>query len=400
MAVDAIKLQQAQALIEPQIQKAILQDVPKSSIFMQLAKKLPNMTSRQTKMRVLDLLPMSYWVDGDTGYKQTSRQAWDNVFMYAEELAVIVPIPEAILADSDIDILGEVTPRVLESIGIRVDSAAIFGNNMPKSWGMSIIDRARIAGNNVKVESGQDYYDVILGEDGVFAKIEEMGYGVNGTVADLSMKAKLRGLRDSNKQPIFKNDMQGATNYALDGTPMYFPENGAFDKSQAQMLAGDWSKAVYSIRQDIQTKILTESVIQDPVSKEIVYNLAQQDMIALRVTFRLGWALPNPATRLDENRESCPFAYLEPVTPAITQKVTLTVKNGTGEEAKAVEKATVIINGESRKRTNSSGIVEFYVRKGSYTITVKKDGYSTVNETVTVVDAEVTKTIAIPAVAK
>lgn len=400
MAVDAIKLQQAQALIEPQIQKAILQDVPKSSIFMQLAKKLPNMTSRQTKMRVLDLLPMSYWVDGDTGYKQTSRQAWDNVFMYAEELAVIVPIPEAILADSDIDILGEVTPRVLESIGIRVDSAAIFGNNMPKSWGMSIIDRARIAGNNVKVESGQDYYDVILGEDGVFAKIEEMGYGVNGTVADLSMKAKLRGLRDSNKQPIFKNDMQGATNYALDGTPMYFPENGAFDKSQAQMLAGDWSKAVYSIRQDIQTKILTESVIQDPVSKEIVYNLAQQDMIALRVTFRLGWALPNPATRLDENRESCPFAYLEPVTPAITQKVTLTVKDGTGEEAEAVEKATVIINGESRKRTNSSGIVEFYVRKGSYTITVKKDGYSTVNETVTVADAEVTKTIAIPAVAK
>lgn len=393
MTVDAIKLQQAQALIEPQIQKTILQEVPKSSIFMQLAKKLPNMTSRQTKMRVLDLLPMSYWVDGDTGYKQTSRQAWDNVFMYAEELAVIVPIPEAILADSDIDILGEVTPRVLESIGIRVDGAAIFGNNMPKSWGMSIIDRARIAGNNVKIETGQDYYDAILGEDGVFAKVEELGYGVNGTVADLSMKAKLRGLRDANKQPIFKNDMQGATNYALDGTPMYFPENGAFDKSQAQMLAGDWSKAVYSIRQDIQTKILTESVIQDPVTKEIVYNLAQQDMIALRVTFRLGWALPNPATRLDENRESCPFAYLEPATPAITKKVTLTVKDGAEESSNAVDKATVIINNDTRKRTNSSGTAEFYVRKGTYNITIKKDKYNTINETITVADTDVTKTI-------
>lgn len=394
MAVDAIKLQQAQALIEPQIQKSILQDVPKSSIFMQLAKKLPNMTSRQTKMRVLDLLPMSYWVDGDTGYKQTSRQAWDNVFMYAEELAVIVPIPEAILADADIDILGEVTPRVLESIGIRVDGAAIFGNNMPKSWGMSIIDRARIAGNNVKIEAGQDYYDAILGENGVFAKVEEMGYGVNGTVADLSMKAKLRGLRDANKQPIFKNDMQGATNYALDGTPMFFPENGAFDKSQAQMLAGDWSKAVYSIRQDIQTKILTESVIQDPATKEIVYNLAQQDMIALRVTFRLGWALPNPATRLDEGREACPFAYLEPTTPATTQKVTLTIKNG--EEA--VEKATVIINGETRKRTNSTGVVEFYVRKGMYNITVKKDGYNTINQSINVDKEAVSQEIVITAV--
>lgn len=336
MTVDAIKLKQAQAIIEPQIQKSIIQDVPKSSIFMQLGKKLPNMSARQQKMRVLDLLPMSYWVNGDTGMKQTSRQAWDNVYINAAELAVIVPIPEAVIADSDIDIMGEVLPRVQESIGLRVDSAIIFSDNLPSEWEMGIIDRARQAGNNVAVASGKDYYDAILGEGGVFSKIEDYGYGVNGVVSALSMKAKLRGLRDANGQPIFKSDMQGSTQYALDGAPMYFPENGAYDPTVAQMVVGDWSKAVYSVRQDVQTKILTEAVIQDPNTKEIVYNLAQQDMIALRVTFRMGWALPNPATRLDEDRLSCPFAYLEPATAVTTQNVTFTVKDGADEDAEGL----------------------------------------------------------------
>ena len=44
---------------------------------------------------------------------------------------------------------------------------------------------------------------------------------------------------------------------------------------------------VYSIRQDITVKILDQGVIQDPETKDIVYNLAQQDMIALRVVMRL-----------------------------------------------------------------------------------------------------------------
>ena len=88
---------------------------------MSMARKLPNMTSNQTRMRVLDFLPTAYWVDGDTGMKQTTRQAWDNVFIEAAELAVIVPISEAVLDDAEFDIFGEITPRVNEAIGQRND---------------------------------------------------------------------------------------------------------------------------------------------------------------------------------------------------------------------------------------------------------------------------------------
>lgn len=391
MAVNIINRENAEAIIREQVVSTIFQDAPKQSVFLQLARKLPNMTSNQTRIRVLDFLPTAYWVNGDTGMKQTSKQAWDNVWLTAGELAVIVPIPEAVLSDAEFDIMGEVTPRVNEAIGQCVDSATIFGVNRPAEWQNDIITLARQAGNNVAVGSTPDYYDLIMSEGGLFNKIEEAGYMVNGIISSMAMRAKLRGLRSNDKMPLFTQSMQGATPYALDGSPIFFPTNGAFNPSIAQMIAGDFSKAVYAIRQDITVKILTEGVIQDPTTKEIVYNLAQQDMIALRVVFRMGWALPNPATRLDSDRVTCPFAYLEPAIPVTTQAVTFTVKDN-AETPAAIADAYVDVNG-ARLKTNASGQAVFNLRAGTYPYKAKKNGYATVSGSVTVVSAAVTQAV-------
>ena len=385
----------AEALIRQQIIDSIVQDAPKSSIVMQLGRRLPNMTSNQTRMRVLDTLPTAYWVDGDTGFKQTSMQAWDNVYINAGELAVIVPIPEAVVADADTDLIGEITPRINESIGKRFDAAILFGENRPVAWQNDIITVARQAGNNVADTAEKDLYDKIMSEGGLLNKVEEDGYAVNGAIAALGMRAKLRGLRTNDGLPIFKSDMQGTTPYALDGAPMYFPENGSFDKTIAQMIVGDFRQLVWAIRQDITVKILDQGVIQDPVTKAIQYNLAQQDMIAIRVVFRAGWALPNPATRLNEDRTGCAFAYLEPATPVTTQTVTITVKDGSNESAKAVKGASVDVNGSILK-TNDSGVAVFNLRKGDYPIKIKKAGHKTINDIVMVAEAAVSKTIVLP----
>jgi len=45
---------EAEALISTQLIAAIQQDAPKNSVFMGLARKLPNMTSKQTRVPVLD----------------------------------------------------------------------------------------------------------------------------------------------------------------------------------------------------------------------------------------------------------------------------------------------------------------------------------------------------------
>lgn len=391
MPVNSISREQAEALIREQVVPEIFQKAPTQSTFMALARKLPNMTSKQTRIRVLDLLPLAYWVNGDTGMKQTTEMAWDNVFLTAAELAVIVPVPEAVLDDAEFDIMGEVTPRVIEAIGKRVDEAIIFDKNRPAEWDAGIVTRARQAGNNVS-GSSTDLYALLLGEGGVFNKVEEYGYSVSGAIASMGMRAKLRGLRDDNGQPIYNTNMQGATSYALDGAPLFYPGNGSFDKTRAQLIAGDFSQAVYAIRQDVTVKILDQGVIQDPADGSIVYNLAQQDMIALRVVFRMGWALPNPASALDGDRTGCPFAYLEPATPMTTQTVTFTVTTGNGDDEAAVEGAVVTVQG-ARLKTDASGQAVFNLPAGSYTAAVKAKGYKTETETVTVASSAVTKSV-------
>ena len=150
-----------------------------------------------------------------------------------------------------------------------------------------------------------------MAEDGVIAKVEDCGYFVNGHMADISMRAKLRGLKNANGDPLFKTDLQGTTQYALDGSPMSFPNNGAFDKSKALMISGDFSQLVYAIRQDITFKLFTEGIVQN-TDGTIAYNLMQNDMVALRAVMRLGWEIPNPINALKTDKtKRCPFAVMK-----------------------------------------------------------------------------------------
>lgn len=301
----------AEALIPVQESRDIIQGVVEQSAVLQRGRRLQNMTAAQYKMRVLDLLPLAYFVNGEGGAakKRMTNMAWDKKFIYAEEIAVIVPIPEAVLDDADYDIWGEVRPRLVEAFGRKIDGAILFGTDKPQTWRDDVVTTALNAGATVSLAS--DLYDSILGEGGVIAKVEECGYFVNGHMADITMRAKLRGLKDTTGQPVFKSDMQTGTTYTLDGSPMNFPRNGAFDRSKALMISGDFSQLAYSIRQDITFKIFDQGVIQDPDSGEILYNLMQNDMVALRAVMRLGWEIPNPinAMALDKTKR-CPFAVL------------------------------------------------------------------------------------------
>lgn len=301
----------AESLIPVQESNEIIQGVVTQSAVLSRGRKLANMTSSQYKMPVLDMLPVAYFVNGDTGKKQTTKQAWDKKFITAEEIAVIVPIPESVLDDSDYDIWGEVKPRIIEAFGAKIDGAVLFGTDKPSSWRNSVVDTATTAGAVVTLGTDDNLYDVLMGEDGVIAKVENSGYFVNGHMADISMRAKLRGLKDTTGQPIFKSDMQTATSYSLDGSAMTFPDNGAFEKDKALMISGDFRQLVYSIRQDITFKLFTEGVVQNP-DGTIAYNLMQNDMVALRAVMRLGWEIPNPINSIQKDKtKRCPFAILK-----------------------------------------------------------------------------------------
>jgi HK97 family phage major capsid protein len=140
--------------------------------------------------------------------------------------------------------------------------------------------------------------------------LEADGFMATGHIADVGLRGRLRGLRDVNGNPIFKSGVQERTRYELDGEPMYFPTDGSILAAQSWMFSGDWSQLVYAIRQDITYTIADQGVIQDAAGN-IVYNLFQQDMVAMRVVMRLGFALPNPTTRMNPNAATrYPFSVL------------------------------------------------------------------------------------------
>lgn len=301
----------AESLIPVQESNEIIQGIITQSAVLQRGRKLPNMTSKQYKMPVHDMLPIAYFVNGDSGQKKTTKMAWDKKFIIAEEIAVIVPIPEAVLDDSEYDIWAETKPRIIEAFGKKIDGAILFGDDKPASWRDDVVTTANTAKSVVTLGTGDNLYDKIMGEEGSIALIENSGYFVNGHMADISMRAKLRGLKNANGDPLFKSDMQSGTTYSLDGSPMNFPNNGSFDKSKALMISGDFSQLVYSIRQDITFKLFTEGVVQN-TDGSIAYNLMQNDMVALRAVMRLGWEIPNPINSIQKDKtKRCPFAVLK-----------------------------------------------------------------------------------------
>ena len=297
------------ALIQEQYAPTIIQGAVENSTILKMAYRLPDMTTHQTRLPILDSLPIAYFLDADEDQKQTTTMAWKNKYINAAELAVIVPFSQAAADDTDYDLVEQATPRLAEAAGRAIDAAIIFGTNKPTLWPDGIITQATAAG--AVVESSPNLYDDLLGVGGTISKVEESGYFVNGHIAAISMRAALRGLKDNDGRPLFLNSMQQAGNYTLDGSAIDFPRNGAFDASRARIISGDWKQLMYSIRQDITIDVFTEGVIQDSEGK-IVYNLMQNDMFAIRMVMRLGWQVPNPINGLNDTETRFPFAYLAP----------------------------------------------------------------------------------------
>ena len=290
------------SLIETQVASEIFEGVVKDSKALQLFRRLPNMTSDKTKLRILDTLPIAYFVDETTnnGRKQTTNMAWDKKFINAEELAVIIPIKENVLNDTSIDIWAEVRPRIVEAFAKKIDNAVFFGVDKPTGWRAGLVPSVITAGATVTETNNGLYSDI----NDTMVKVEESGYDVTGLLGGVGLKGKFRMMTDTTGQPLNTTEIGELSRVFMD--------NGVWDKTAATLIAGDFSQAVYAIRQDITYKLLTEAVIQDPTTGNIAYNLAQEDMVALRVVMRLGWEIPNPVNALNQTASRFPFAALVP----------------------------------------------------------------------------------------
>lgn len=371
----------AEALFSVDEVNDIVQGVIKESAVLKMFTQLPNMTSGAMRMRVLDGLPMAYWVGStNNGRKNLTEMAWANKYIVPEELAVIVPIKEDVLDDASVDIWAQVRPRLVEAIGKKIDQAILVGVDKPAGFRADLLTSILNAGAYVAQGSGTLYSAI----NDAMVKVEESGYNPTGIIGGVDVKGKFRMMLDTSGQPIKGTE--------IDELPKAYIDNGAWDKTKAQMIVGDFTQAVYSIRQDITYKLLTEAVIQDPSDGTIKYNLAQEDMVALRVVMRLGWEIPNPINALQPDESvRFPFAAIQATSALTSQNVTFTVTNN---GSTGYVKDAVVTMGGMRAKTNASGQAVLKAQNNtSFTYKVKADGYQTAVGTVEV--AAAAKTVAV-----
>ena len=289
----------------------IFKSAAAESVVLANARRLRDMERHELALTAEDALPMAYFTNGDTGFRDVTKEEWKGVTLTAEEINAIVPVPNNVMDDMNVPIWQEVMPALSAAIGAVIDKAVLLGTNKPAAWPKAIVTDAVDRNHFVIVpNSSPDYYDLIMGDSGVIAKVENDGFFVSGHAANISMRAKLRGVRDEVGQPIFMPSMQAGAQYMLDGAPMYFPRNGSLP-TEVLDIAGDWSQLVYSVRRDMEWSIFNQGVISDPTTKLVVTNLMQQRMTALMVTMRIGFALPNPVNMVQPDKSvRYPFAVL------------------------------------------------------------------------------------------
>lgn len=300
------------ALIPDAVANEIIQELPHKSVALSRMRRIP-LSTKKTKQTVLSALPAAFWVSGDTGLKQTTEAAWKDVEIVAEELAVLLPIPDAVIDDSRIPLWDQVKPLMEEAAGLLIDKATIWGVDKPASWPTAMVPGAIAAGNTLEAGTGVDLAQDITKLAGLVAAD---GFAVNGFASKPGMQWELVGLRSAQGTPIFQPALTETAASRLYGYTLDETVNGSWQPTVADLIAADWNKFVIGVRQDITWKLLDQAVITDDAGK-VIFNAAQQDSQIMRMVMRVGFQVANPLTRVNPTEGTrYPAGVLTPdVTP-------------------------------------------------------------------------------------
>lgn len=256
----------------------IIKMVTRGSSILRMS-KVESMASDKKKFNVLVDGPGAYWV-GEGERIQTSGAQWIHPEIEAKKLAVIIPVTKEKLDDSTISVFEELKPEIAEAFYRAIDAACIFGTNSPFATNImkAVTDNKMTVVDNANID---------LAMSDTMALIEENGYDPSGFIGRVGVKNSLRKLRDANGAPAYVN---GTTGTELYGQPIEFVRNGAWDNTKADIITGEWKYSIVGVRSGISYQILTEATLQGTLDSDgKPLSLAEQDMVAIKATMRLGY---------------------------------------------------------------------------------------------------------------
>lgn len=339
---DIIDRSAAQSLIPPELVHEIIQGATKYSVALQIFKRGRNMLRDEVLMPALSMLPEGGWLNSDNAIKPLTDQAWEMVEMYAEEYAARVIIPDNVREDAVFDMWGEILPRLQEHYGKAFDQAVFMGVNKPRRFRADLVTACYQAG--AVVNSTTNINNDI---NNALSLVEQSGYNPTALVAGVGMKAKFRMNVDTQGRPVYFPFIEQLNKYYLD--------NGAWDDNKALMIVGDFSQAMYSVREDMTVKISADAATNYGGQ---LHSMFDEDSQVMRAKWRIGFAIPNPINILNQTNSRFPFAIIKNPNaqePPTMYDVTFTA---TDSESNPVQGVTVKFAGSNIK-TDSNGQAVF-----------------------------------------
>lgn len=311
----------ALALIREQNANEIWQAATEFSAALRTFRRV-NMGTKILNYPLAGTLPTASFLTGEdaddtNARKPTTSMTWTDRTLTAEELGGIVVIPENVIDDaaSDFDLWAEIRPRIAEAVGATIDAACFFGTGAPSSWPDGIVPDAIAAGNDVTEgtsvpEGAGAANDLAADLNATIALVEEDGYNPTAIYSMLSLRSRVRGLRDANNAPIWVTsfDRAGTNVENIFGLNVNYVNNGAWDDATATAVVGDPRYAVLGIRQDLTFKLLDQAAVTIGAT---LTSLAEYDLLGLRFKMRVAFQTAEVAT-LAGGANAYPFAVLAP----------------------------------------------------------------------------------------
>lgn len=238
-----------------------------------------------------------FWT-GEGAKKKSTQAKFSVVTQTLKKLAAIVPMTEEIIEDSLINLNTLLGELFAEAVSKEEDIQFFTGTGSP--W-TGLLNNGSI--NKITQASGVED----LTADDLLDMIDATPTaGLNGSKFYMhrTVKSVIRKLKDSQGRYIYQEPggAQPATlwNYPVEESDA-FPAVADIEAGDQYILFGNLkATCVFGDKQQLRVKLLTEATITDS-DDETAINLAEQDMVALRIVERVGYVcgLPKGLTALE-----------------------------------------------------------------------------------------------------
>ena len=218
--------------------------------------------------------PTADWVE-ETGVKPVSNSTVAIKTMQPYKLAVIETVSKELMDDM---------PRLYNALRERLPFAlakkfdqTVFGTTAPGS-------NFDVLGGATAVALGTDAYSALVTVDG---NIATAGGVMDGIVMSPQGKTVLLNSKDGAERPLFIDTVANSTIPTILGAPVHYSRGVYAAGNPAQLgFAGDWTHAKFGTVDGIEISVSDQATLG---KGESALNLWQQNMVAIRAEFRVGF---------------------------------------------------------------------------------------------------------------